>query len=215
VDEAAHYRLVIAGCHPLFRGALLEAVAGLLGHFDVEEARSFDQIMRPFNDGVEVDLILLDFAMPSVGGFAGFMYLHTQYPNVPIVVVSAVVDPTVICRCMAFGASGFIPETLGIDMMRAAIVRVLEGRLWTPPDINLAGGSDAETSALILRLRSLTAEQVRILMMLSEGFLNRQIAHELRMSEATVKAHVSAILQNLGVHSRTQAVAVAAKIGVG
>jgi DNA-binding NarL/FixJ family response regulator len=130
-------------------------------------------------------------------------------------VVSANDDPAVIRRCMEFGASGFIPKTLGIDAMRQAIARVLAGEVWTPPDVDLGRQTDAETTAMIARLSSLTPQQVRVLMMLSGGLLNKQIAFELGVSEATVKAHVSAILQKLGVESRTQAVIAAGRIETG
>src|SRR5262249_19888908 len=96
-----------------------------------------------------------------------------------------------------------------------SIKRVLEGGIATPPDVDLEAAADAETADLMARLTSLTPQQVRVLMMLSEGLLNKQIAYELGVSEATVKAHVSAILQKLGVESRTQAVIAAAKIEVG
>jgi DNA-binding NarL/FixJ family response regulator len=152
--------------------------------------------------------------MPGVRGFSGLMYLRAQYPSVPIIVVSANDDPAVIRRCMDFGASGFIPKTLGVEAMRAAIARVLEGGVWTPPDIEL-GPSDEPTAGMIARLALLTPQQVRVLMMLSEGLLNKQIAYELGVSEATIKAHVSAILQKLGVESRTQAVIAAARIESG
>jgi DNA-binding NarL/FixJ family response regulator len=116
---------------------------------------------------------------------------------------------------MEFGASGFIPKTLGIDSLRQAVIRVLQGEVWTPPDVDLTRQSDAETAAMIARLATLTPQQVRVLMMLSGGLLNKQIAYELGVSEATVKAHVSAILQKLGVESRTQAVIAAGKIEAG
>jgi DNA-binding NarL/FixJ family response regulator len=116
---------------------------------------------------------------------------------------------------MEFGASGFIPKTLGAEPMRGAIAAVLKGGIWTPPDVNLESGTDATTAELVQRLATLTPQQVRVLMMLSEGLLNKQIAYELSVSEATVKAHVSAILQKLGVESRTQAVIAAAKIEAG
>ena len=116
---------------------------------------------------------------------------------------------------MEFGASGFIPKTLGVEAMRDAIARVLEGGVWTPPDVDLNAGTDAETADLMARLLTLTPQQMRVLMMLSEGLLNKQIAYNLTVSEATVKAHVSAILQKLGVESRTQAVIAAAKIESG
>jgi DNA-binding NarL/FixJ family response regulator len=143
------------------------------------------------------------------------MYMRAQYPGVPVVVVSANDDPAVIRRCMDFGASGFIPKTLGINEMRNAIESVLGGGIWTPPDVNLTGACSDAAAAMLARLASLTPQQVRVLMMLSEGLLNKQIAYELAVSEATVKAHVSAILQKLGVESRTQAVIAASKIEIG
>jgi DNA-binding NarL/FixJ family response regulator len=210
--DTTHYRFVIADDHPLFRGALREAVSGLFEHVEIGEAGSFEDVAKLLDRGGEVDLILLDLNMPGVRGFSGLMYLRAQYPSVPIVVVSANDDPTVIRRCMDLGTSGFIPKTLGIEEMRAAIKRVLEGGVWTPPDVDLSAGADTESANLMARLASLTPQQVRVLMMLSEGLLNKQIAYELGVSEATVKAHVSAILQKLGVESRTQAVIAAAKI---
>jgi len=208
-------RLVIADDHPLFRGALREAVSGLLEKVDIAEAGSFEDITKLLERGAEIDLILLDLSMPGVRGFSGLMYLRAQYPSVPIIVVSASDDPAVIRRCMDFGASGFIPKTLGIETMRGAIERVFEGGIWTPPDIDLGARSDAQGAELLARFASLTPQQVRVLMMLSEGLLNKQIAYELGVSEATVKAHVSAILQKLGVDSRTQAVIAASKLELG
>jgi DNA-binding NarL/FixJ family response regulator len=187
----------------------------LFERVDISEAGSFDDVAKLLDDSGDVDLILLDLSMPGVRGFSGLMYLRAQYPSVPVVVVSANDDPSVIRRCMDFGASGFIPKTLDIDGMRKAIASVLKGGVWTPPDIDLDAGTDAETAELMGRLATLTPQQVRVLMMLSEGLLNKQIAYELSVSEATVKAHVSAILQKLGVESRTQAVIAAAKIEVG
>jgi len=212
LSETTPYRLVIADDHPLFRGALREAVAGQFADADIAEAGAFDDVVAQLDRGGDVDLVLLDLAMPGVRGFSGLMFLRAQFPSVPVVVVSANDDPAVIRRCMDFGASGFIPKTLGVDVMRAAIARVLEGGVWTPPDVDLSGRPDADTAELIGRLASLTPQQVRVLMMLSEGMLNKQIAYGLAVSEATVKAHVSAILQKLGVESRTQAVIAAAKI---
>jgi len=208
-------RLLIADDHPLFRGALREAVSRLFEHGEISEAGSFDEATELLERGGDIDLILLDLTMPGVRGFSGLMYLRAQYPTVPIIVVSANDDPGVIRRCMHFGASGFIPKTLGIEAMRGAIARVFEGGIWTPRDIDLAGDADAATADLMARLGSLTPQQVRVLMMLSEGLLNKQIAYELGVSEATVKAHVSAILQKLGVDSRTQAVIAASKIELG
>jgi DNA-binding NarL/FixJ family response regulator len=215
LNENSHYRLVIADDHPLFRGALREAVTGLFERMEIAEAGTFNEVAELLERGSDVDLVLLDLTMPGVRGFSGLMYLRAQYPSVPVIVVSANDDPAAIRRCMEFGASGFIPKTLGVDVMRGAISHILGGGVWTPPDVDLSAGSDAETAALMARMATLTPQQVRVLMMLSEGLLNKQIAYQLGVSEATVKAHVSAILQKLGVESRTQAVIAAAKIETG
>ena len=210
-----HYRLLIADDHPLYRGALREAVTGLFERIDIAEAGTFNEVTELLERGSEVDLVLLDLTMPGVRSFSGLMYLRAQYPSVPVIVVSANDDPAAIRRCMEFGASGFIPKTLGVEVMRDAISCILSGGVWTPPDVDLSAGSDAETAALMTRMTTLTPQQVRVLMMLSEGLLNKQIAYQLGVSEATVKAHVSAILQKLGVESRTQAVIAAAKMEAG
>jgi DNA-binding NarL/FixJ family response regulator len=212
LNGSNHYRVVVADDHPLFRGALREAVSGIFDHLDIAEAGSFDELIKLLERDGDVDLVLLDLAMPGVRGFSGLMCLRSQYPGVPVVVVSANEEHSVIRRCIEFGASGFIPKTLGVEGMRIAVARVLKGGVWTPPDVDLDCEADAQTANLISRLSKLTPQQVRVLMMLSEGLLNKQIAYELAVSEATVKAHVSAILQKLGVESRTQAVIAAAKI---
>ncbi len=209
------YRLVIADDHPLFRGALREAVAGLFDASAIAEAGSFDDMSKLLDRNSDVDLVLLDLAMPGVRGFSGLMYIRAQFPSVPVVIVSGNDDPAVIRRCMDFGASGFIPKTLAVAEIRNAVESVLRGGIWTPPDVDLSAKPDDDTAAMLTRLASLTPQQVRVLMMLSEGLLNKQIAYELGVSEATVKAHVSAILQKLGVESRTQAVIAASKIEIG
>ena len=207
-------RIIVADDHPLFRGALRQAVSTLLPGSQVVEANGLDELTGLLGKGQDVDLILLDLTMPGVQGFSGLIYLRAQHPDVPVVIVSANEDPVVIRRAIEFGASGFIPKSLDVDTIGAAIQAVLSGDTWTPPDIDLSAPEDKETADLVRRLATLTPQQVRVLMMLSEGLLNKQIAYELSVSEATVKAHVSAILDKLGVDSRTQAVIAAAKIGV-
>jgi len=205
--------IVIADDHPLFRGALRQAVGSLMPDARVVEASGLDELNGALAREKEVDLVLLDLTMPGVQGFSGLMYLRAQHPEVPVVVVSASEDATVIRRAVEFGASGFIPKSLDAQHIGAAITAVLAGDTWTPPDVDLSGAEDKETTELVRRLATLTPQQVRVLMMLSEGLLNKQIAFELTVSEATVKAHVSAILQKLGVDSRTQAVILLSKIG--
>jgi DNA-binding NarL/FixJ family response regulator len=211
--ESARYRFLIADDHPLFRGALRQALEGMFEGVVIIETGSVEEMGKALEADEDVDLVLLDLNMPGVRGFSGLLYLRAQFPSVPVMVVSATEDPIAIRRCMEMGASGFIPKSLGIEAIRGAIAKVLDGGIWTPPDIDIAGRD--ENSDLVARLASLTPQQVRVLMMLSEGLLNKQIAYELSVSEATVKAHVSAILQKLGVESRTQAVIAASKIETG
>jgi DNA-binding NarL/FixJ family response regulator len=206
--------IVIVDDHPLFRGALRQAIGSLMPRSRVVEANGLDELSATLNAEKDVDLILLDLTMPGVQGFSGLISLRAQHPGVPVMIVSATEEPTVIRRAIEFGASGFIPKSMNVDAIGSAIQAVLAGDAWTPPDIDLSAAEDKETADLVRRLGTLTPQQVRVLMMLSEGLLNKQIAYELGVSEATVKAHVSAILDKLGVDSRTQAVIAASRIGV-
>ena len=205
-------RMMIVDDHPLFRGALNQALSASFDDARIEEASSLDELNEALAKDKDVDLILLDLTMPGVQGLSGLLYLRAQHPEIPVVVVYAKEDPGTIRRCIEFGASGFVPKSQPVSDIRAAVKAVLDGEVWTPPDIDLAQSTDSETTDLLNRLSTLTPQQVRVLMMLSEGLLNKQIAYKLSVSEATIKAHVSAILQKLGVDSRTQAVIAINKI---
>ncbi|MGB6956501.1 MAG: response regulator transcription factor [Bradyrhizobium sp.] len=215
MTTAAATHLVIADDHPLFRDALRQAVAGVVASAKIDEAGSFEELTALLDQDSEVDLVLLDLSMPGISGFSGLIYLRAQFPAIPVVIVSASDDGGTIRQSLDFGASGFIPKRFGVDTLRDAIMKVLGGDVWVPADTDLSSATDPELVRLRDRLVTLTPQQVRVLMMLSEGLLNKQIAYELGVSEATIKAHVSAILQKLGVESRTQAVIAAAKISGG
>jgi DNA-binding NarL/FixJ family response regulator len=209
----ADYRFIIVDDHPLFRGALSQALSGSFEKANILEAGSLDELIDRLAGGGETDLILLDLAMPGVQGLSGLLYLRAQHPEVPVVIVSASDDAATIRQCLDCGASGFIPKSQSVDQIRHAIRRIIDGEIWLPPDIDLSNETGGETSEMVSRLSTLTPQQVRVLMMLGEGLLNKQIAFKLSVSEATIKAHVSAILQKLGVDSRTQAVIAINKIG--
>ena len=208
----ASYSIIIVDDHPLFRDALRQALSNSIRDLLITEAGSLDELSGSLEANSETDLVLLDLAMPGVKGLSGLMYLRAQYPEIPVVVVSANEDPAAIRRSIEFGASGFIPKSLPVETIRDAVKSVLDGDVWTPPDLDLGESGDGESADLVARLATLTPQQVRVLMMLSEGLLNKQIAYKLNVSEATIKAHVSAILQKLGVDSRTQAVIAVNKI---
>lgn len=201
------YRIVIADDHPLFRGALRQALVDIYDNIEVEEAGSLEQVIDLLDNKSDPDLVLLDLKMPGVQGFSGLIFLRAQYPAIPVVVVSATEEPSAIRRSLDFGASGYIPKSITVDAIRGAVECVLNGGIWVPEELDLDQDEDeSEGTRIAHRLATLTPKQVRVLMMLGEGLLNKQIAYELGVSEATIKAHVSAILQKLGVESRTQAV---------
>ena len=205
-------RILIADDHPLILGALRQAVSGAIAGVEIHEAHDFESLAATLVAHPDMDLVLLDLSMPGVRGFSGLLYLRAERPGLPVIVVSANEDRAVMRHCLEFGAAAYVPKSLDVESMRAAIRAVLDGGRWTPPDLDAKNGANGQASALVKRLSSLTPQQVRVLMMLSQGLLNKQIAYELSVSEATVKAHVSAILQKLGVESRTQAVILAGKI---
>ncbi|MDR6104117.1 DNA-binding NarL/FixJ family response regulator [Agrobacterium larrymoorei] len=202
----AELTIIIADDHPLFRGALRQAVGGLEGNNSFIEAGDFDDARRRAEEQPDADLMLLDLAMPGVSGFSGLMSLRAEFSSLPIIIVSATDDPATMRRAIELGASGFISKSSGIDDIRTAIRTVLEGDVWIPASCQSSRDQDADMADLINRLRTLTPQQSRVLGMLAEGLLNKQIAYELNVSEATIKAHVSAILLKLNVDSRTQAV---------
>jgi DNA-binding NarL/FixJ family response regulator len=178
------------------------------------EAGTLDEVAAAIEATQEPDLVLFDLSMPGARGFSGLMYLRAQYPAVPVCVVSASEDQGTIRRSLALGAAGFVPKSSPPGQIREAIEAILRGGTWMPPGLDVAGRW-SEDEALAGRLRSLTPQQLRVLMMMGEGLLNKQIAYELNVSEATVKAHVSAVLQKLGVENRTKAVLAAGRFELG
>lgn len=209
----AGHKFVIADDHPLFRGALKQAIAGLADVSSVLEAGDFESVKAIVAANEDIDIVLLDLSMPGASGLSGLISLRGIHATVPVVIVSAHDDPETIRRALELGASGFISKSASMDSILSAIEAVLSGEISAPGDIDLGVERDPEISDLIKRLQSLTPQQTRVLGMLAEGLLNKQIAYELGVSEATIKAHVSAILQKLGVDSRTQAVILLSKIG--
>ena len=203
-------RIIIVDDHPLFRAALRQTLSGASDDMRVAEAGGLDALTAALEADRDCDLVLLDLNMPGGHGISGLLLLRAQYPEVPVMIISAVEDHKVIRRTFELGAAGYLPKSVGPAEIRKAIDTVLSGEISVPEGLNLSG--DDEQSAFVRRLATLTPQQIRVLMMLSDGLMNKQIAYELSISEATVKAHVSSILQKLDVDSRTQAVIAAARI---
>ncbi len=207
------YKFVIADDHPLFRGALKQALQDLGDGNEILETGTFDGVKSIMLANSDIDLVLLDLHMPGTSGLSGLIALKGIESTVPVAVISAFDDPATIRRALDLGASGFISKSAGVEGIRKGVETILSGGVWVSEEIDLGTEVDPEISDLIQRLQTLTPQQTRVLSMLAEGLLNKQIAYELSVSEATIKAHVSAVLQKLGVDSRTQAVIRLAKIG--
>lgn len=207
--------VIVADDHPLFRTAIKEALEAEQGETRFLEANSFESLQELVDEQQEVDLVLLDLHMPGVSGFAGLVYLCKRYPSVPVVIISANEDPVVIQRALQHGAAGFIPKSSSIETITTAIAAVLMGEIWSPETTasDLPGNNVSEVE-LAERMSKLTPQQFKVLMMMSQGLLNKQIAYELGVSEATIKAHVTAIMNKLGVNNRTQAVLAASQLAV-
>src|SRR2546423_5158494 len=173
MNPAANTRLVIADDHPLFRDAMRQAVASVLSSAKFDEAGSCEDLTALLEQDSDVDLILLDLTMPGISGFSGLIYLRAQYPSIPVVIVSASDDVGTIRRSLDFGASGFIPKRFGVETLRDAIVKVMDGDVWIPPETDLSATADPDMTRLRDRLVTLTPQQGRGLMMLSEGLLNK------------------------------------------
>ena len=204
-------RIIVADDHPLFREALQQALGPRMPGVSFIEAESFDSLQAAVREYEDADLVLLDLEMPGAHGFSVLVWLRTQYPALPVVVVSATSDAVMMRRAVDLGASGFIPKSSPVETISEAIAAVLEGEIWLPESaLALDDSTLSEYDELARRVASLTPQQFRVLDMLAEGLLNKQIAAELQVSEATIKAHVTAIFRKLGVRSRTQA-AVAAR----
>ena len=202
----ATYEILIADDHPLFRSALHQAVAlGLGSDVRLVEVASIAELEKQLAIKADWDLVLLDLNMPGAYGFSGLVLLRGQYPQIPVVMVSAQEEASVMVRSREFGASGFIPKSSSMEAIQTAVRTVLDGDVSWPPQAFEEVPVSAEAKAASEGLASLTPQQCRVLTMVCEGLLNKQIAYELSVSEATIKAHVTAIFRKLGVRTRTQA----------
>lgn len=201
-------RLLIADDHPLYRAALCQAAAAVVGEHEIAEADTLTGTIDALEQDSEVELVLLDLHMPGAHGLSGLAALRGQFPGVAVLVVSAHDTPHVIRRVLDHDAAGFISKSADNSQIAEAISRVLDGGEWVPPELAArvnAEPGEADDRDLAARLARLTTQQFRVLSLLSEGLLNKQIADRLNIQERTVKAHATAIFEKLEVRNRTQA----------
>lgn len=203
--------ILVIDDHPLFCEALAMTLQSVLHLSTIRTANSLAAGMEILDTGLEPDAIVLDLNLPDVSGVDGLVRLKSRTPHTPVVVVSALDSNSVVKAVIAGGAAGFIRKDAPREKLVSAFSKIWSGEIYTPEDYTPGDeGSDAEASIedVVERLASLTPQQTKILELVCEGKLNKQIAYELSIAETTVKAHITAILRKLGVHSRTQAVLV-------
>jgi len=200
-------RVVIADDHPLFRNALKLALDACVDSADVLEAENLEQTQKILGGGDDIDLLLLDLHMPGSNGLTGLVGIRCEFPEVAVVVISANENPGVIRRALDHGAAGFIPKSSGLEVLTEAVTAVLDCRTWVPAHLHrsVAAMEEDGDRDLAARISLLTPQQFRVLQMVAEGQLNKQIADRLGIQERTVKAHMSEIFAKLEVRNRTQA----------
>ena len=201
--------VLIADDHPLFRQALRLAVEKVLPGADIAEAGTLAAAARAASAAPDLKLILLDLKMPCAVGYSGIALLHAECPNVPILVVSSAEGAAAADEARVFGAIGFLHKGSELGAIEAAITQALGGHR---PSRASEGAS--EVDAIRETVSSLTPTQLKVLLAVLDGQLNKQIAHGLAISEATVKAHMTAIMRKLDVRNRTQAALVARSLGL-
>lgn len=206
--------LLIADDHPLFREALRGVLARAFPDTAIHEAATLERLHALIERHPDADLLLLDLDMPGASGFSALVHLLAHCPQLPIVIVSAHDDPLLMRRALDHGAMGYIPKSADAATLSEALLCVLDGDTWLPDAALPETGAGAEEKQAAARLRELTPQQFRILQRVGAGQLNKQIAHELGVSEATVKAHMTAILRKLRASNRTQAVQIANRLGL-
>jgi DNA-binding NarL/FixJ family response regulator len=206
-------KIVIGDDHPMVRAALKTAIASVVPDLIAFECSSLDEIIAAISaERSEIDLVLLDLSMPGPHGFSALFLLAAQFPTVPVAIVSARSDPATIERAIAYGASGYIPKSVDLQDLKTAITTILAGEIWISAGSNVGQRDSDDANAVAGRFASLSLQQMKILMMIVDGKLNKQIAGDLAIAEQTVKVHVSAILRKLGVGSRTQAAVLAQRL---
>jgi DNA-binding NarL/FixJ family response regulator len=206
--------ILVIDDHPLFCEALQMTLSDALGLAQVETASSLGAGLAALRGGLQADTIILDLNLPDVAGLDGLTRLRNAAPGVPVIVVSSMAEERIITAVLHAGAAGFVPKHSPREAFVEAIRAVAQGGTYLPQGYSAPSraGDDAATLAgrsAVERLAELTPQQGRILALVCEGYLNKQIAYELSISETTVKAHVTAILRKLGAQSRTQAVRIA------
>ena len=199
-------KFLIADDHPLYREALISALRPLFESFDIVQADSLDSMLEALNQNSDFDLVLLDLNMPACENFYGLIRVSQDFPSVPVAVVSASDSVEVVSKVMSLGAKGFISKATATLTIAEALKQIMDGNSWLPQGMQIRLDDNISIRNIAKLVRELTPKQFEVLKQLQNGLLNKQIAFDLNITEATVKAHITAIFRKLKVNTRTQAV---------
>lgn len=205
---------LIVDDHPLFREALMSALRLVSAEADIYEATSIEGALDMLDAHDDFELALFDLSLPGTTGFSGLIRLRASRPKLPILVVSGHEEQAVVREALSLGVAGYVPKSTSKQRLAEAIAKALAGDVYEP-DLPRSAAFEvrpSEESRILQRLRDLTPQQLAVLELVREGRQNKAIAHELKLAETTVKAHMSEVLRKLGVASRTQAVIEVAKV---
>ncbi|MGS2724880.1 response regulator [Porticoccus sp. GXU_MW_L64] len=207
-------KTIVADDHPLFRAAISQLLNNLDSDTQLLQADSMQSLQATLAEHPDATLVLLDLHMPGAHGFSALAYLKGHHRDFPVLVVSGDERPEIIRRAMEFGARGFLPKSSSPEQIANAIQTVQNGQQWLPDDIGQGAAPDEDETRIMDAIATLTPQQYLVLTMLAEGLFNKQIAYELDVTEATIKAHMTAIFRKLGVRSRTQVALAVGKLNL-
>jgi DNA-binding NarL/FixJ family response regulator len=202
-------KFLIADDHPLYREALVSALQLLFENVDLIQSDGLDSTLDAMQQNSDFDLVLLDLNMPGCDNFYGLIRVTQDFPQLPVAVVSASDSVEVVSKVMSLGAKGFIPKAIATQTIANALKQIMHGNIWLPEGMQSRIEHIEHIKPIIDVARlvgELTPKQFQVLKLLQNGLLNKQIAYELNITEATVKAHISGVFRKLKVNTRTQAV---------
>ena len=204
--------------HPLYCDALAMTMESIFNTKKIRTATSLSDALQQLRARYCPDLVMLDLNLPDASGISGFLKIKKKIPDVPVIVTSAMTSDQIVHSVMEAGAAGFIPKDIGRQVFKDAMRDIGEGKIYLPPGYNraahLPAPEDRSVEAISAKIASLSQQQTRILRLICEGKQNKMIAYEMQLAEATVKAHITALLRRLGVRSRTQAALMVREVSI-
>lgn len=204
-------RVLIVDDHPLYGDALASAIKMGFENCEIRKAQSLNETFSVLDKGFEPDLVMFDLKLPDVTGISGFQRLKERLPESRVLVISSLASTELVHSLLERGADGFLPKDASAKTLKFAITAIVRGLRYVPQQYAATEKQAAQPACAFQsnpELATLTSQQIRILKLICAGKPNKQIAYELSLAEATVKAHITALLRRLGVHNRTQAVVV-------